>query len=124
MPPPLRTLKLRAHEHHARIVPTHDERGRPFDEPGVDVRGERARALLAKSGPLVDWLLAREPGVRVRAIVLDFERRRAVVTLEGAPRPRVVTLTAASFEDFVARASGLIAEAGEEAHRVLRRRRG
>lgn len=123
MAAPIKTLKLRVHEAHARIVPTRDERGAPFDEPGVDAHGEHARAMVALAGPLFAWLEAREPGVVVRVVMLDLERRRAVVTLEAAPRPRVVTLVGASFEDFLTGAPALLDAASDVADRALRARR-
>lgn len=60
---PLASFKLRFHDEHVRAVPARDADGCPFRGPGVDVRGEAARAVLDAAAPMLAWLDALEPGV-------------------------------------------------------------
>lgn len=106
---PLASYKLRLHEDHVRAVPAKDEEGRPFQGPGVDLRGDDARAVLAAAGPIRAWLEAREPGVVLRSVSVDKEKPRVLVTLEASPgeRPRVVRVDGAHAGEIIAAAAEL-----------------
>jgi hypothetical protein len=86
----LASYKLRFHDRHVRAMPAADLAGRPFDGPGVDLRGAEAQAVLDLAAPLREWLSAREPGVVLRSVSVDRTRPRVLVTLEDEPRPRVI----------------------------------
>ena len=94
----LASYKLRFFEVHVRAVPARDEAGCPFAGPGVDLRGETARAILddaALIAPFREWLAAREPGVVLRSMSVDVASGRVLITLEPASaeqRPRVVRI--------------------------------
>jgi hypothetical protein len=72
----LASFKLRFHETHVRIVPL------DFDGPGVDVHGDAARACFDLAKPMIDWLLQREPSVKLRAMSVDLVKRRVLVSFE------------------------------------------
>jgi hypothetical protein len=116
------SLKLRLHDHHARIVPSSDATGCPFEGAGVDVRGDEMDRLVSLSGPVFDWLEAREPGVSVRSFSIDVQAGRVLVTLYDAPRPRVVRIDGPMGREIVEAASPLLTLAGEIAARKLRAR--
>jgi hypothetical protein len=78
----LRSFKLRFFDGHIHAVPATDARGCPFAGPGCDLRDERAAAVLDAAGPVLDVLREVEPGVVVRSLSLDLERRRLLATLE------------------------------------------
>jgi hypothetical protein len=91
----LASFKLRFHDTHVRAVPERDEAGCPFAGPGVDLRGDEARAVLALAGPFRDWLEAREPAVELRSLAVDVRAARVIATLQPASadqRPRVVRI--------------------------------
>ncbi|MRG91251.1 hypothetical protein [Polyangium spumosum] len=93
----IRSFKLRARDHHVRVVPATDHEGCPFSGPGVDLRGERAEQALEAAGPLFAALAAFEPGVVIRSLSFDLERGRLLATLEPTTperdaRPRVVRI--------------------------------
>jgi len=90
-PLPLRSFKLRFADEHVRIVPALDAGGCAFSGPGCDVRGARAREAFVRAQPLLAWLYAREP-VRVRSLSCDLDARRVLVTVDDAPRPRVLRI--------------------------------
>lgn len=94
----LASYKLRFHDEHVRAVPARDAGGCAFGGPGVDVRGEDARAILDAAGPVKAWLGAREPDVTLRSFSASrgksgAETPRVLVTLEAptpGDRPRVL----------------------------------
>ena len=91
----LASYKLRFHDDHVRAVPSSDEAGCPFAGPGVDLRGDEARAVLALASPFRAWLDAREPGVVLRSLSVDLASGRVLITLEPAAatqNPRVVRI--------------------------------
>ena len=90
-PLPVASFKLSFVETRARIVPAADAAGRAFTGPGVDVVGPAARELLDAARPILAWLEAREP-LRVRSLSFDLARARLLVTVEAAPRPRVIRI--------------------------------
>ena len=124
---PLASYKLRFHEDHVRAVPARDEAGRPFAGPGVDLRGEEARALFALAAPFRAWLEAREPGVTLRSLSVDRAAQRVLITLEpdygGAdPRPRVVRIDPPHGDELLAAAGPLEAALGAVCMEKVRRR--
>lgn len=90
----LASYKLRFHDEHVRAVPARDAAGCVFAGPGVDLRGDAARAVLTLAAPFLAWLEAHEPGAVVRALSVDLAKRRVLMTLEGGPavRPRVIRI--------------------------------
>ena len=72
------SFKLRFHETHVRILPAE------FDGPGVDVHGDAARACFELAQPMIEWLLQREPSVKLRAMSVDLKTRRVLVSFEDA----------------------------------------
>jgi len=91
----LASYKLRFHDAHVRAVPSHDEAGCVFGGPGVDLRGDEARAVLDLAGPFRAWLDAREPGVVLRSLSVDRASGRVLITLEpmtSEQNPRVVRI--------------------------------
>jgi hypothetical protein len=74
----LTSFKLRFHETHVRILPA------DFDGPGVDVHGDAARACFELAKPMIEWLLQREPSVKLRAMSVDLGTRRVLVSFEDA----------------------------------------
>lgn len=106
--------------------------GCAFDGPGVDLVGEVAtRDAFAAAQPLVDWLAAREPGIVVRSLSVDFVRGRVLATYtpEGPPpssgaRPNVIRVDpplSSELLDLSARLCALLARAAAE-RLALRRR--
>ncbi len=118
----LASYKLRFFDEHVRAVPARDAEGCPFAGPGVDVRGESARAILATAAPVRAWLEAREPGVMLRTMSLSRgksgdEAPRVLATLEATAqgeRPRVIRFEmphAAEIADAAKAAETLVEEA-------------
>jgi hypothetical protein len=107
-----------------RAVPDRDEAGCPFAGPGVDLRGDEARAVFDLAGPIRAWLEAREPGVVLRSFSVDRSSRRVLITLEPRPgeRPRVVRVDAPHSEALLADASDLEAAIAAASAAKLRRR--
>jgi len=101
----LASFKLHFREEHARVVPA-----APFAGPGVDLRGDQAREALARAAPIVLWLDAREPGVRVRSLSIDLRSVRVLVTIDddGAPRPRVVRVDPPASGEILSAAAPLV----------------
>jgi len=124
----LSSFKLRFHDEHVRAVPARDERGCPFAGPGVDVRGEAARVILAAAAPMIAWLAEREPGIEVRSLALsrapDGTPLRVLATLTPAPgdRPRVVRIDPPHAADLAACARDVEERIGEACVAALRRR--
>lgn len=122
---PLASYKLRFHEDHVRAAPARDEAGRPFAGPGVDLRGDEARAILALAGPFRVWLEAREPGVVLRSLSVDRVARRVLITLEpmaAEQRPRVVRIDPPHSEELIDAAGSLEAALGARCIAKLRAR--
>jgi hypothetical protein len=102
-PAPIASFKLRLFEDHARVALT-------SGEPGVDLRGEEARAAFAAARPVFAWLDAREPGARFRSLSMDLATGRVLVTIDdGTARPRVVRVDAPASLELVAAASDVVA---------------
>ena len=124
---PLASYKLRFHEDHVRAVPARDEAGCPFAGPGVDLRGNEARALFALATPFREWLDAREPGVTLRSLSVDLAAERVLITLEpmaADQRPRVVRIESPHAGELIAAAAPLEAALGAVCIEKLRRRAG
>ena len=78
----LRMFKLRLFDEHCHIVVSRDHHGQPVTLPGVDLRGVEAQSAFDLAAPLLAMLEAQRAGRRARAVVVDLERRRLVVTFE------------------------------------------
>ncbi len=127
------SYKLRFHESHVRALPLHDETGAAFAGPGVDLRGEDARAVLEGAAAVRAWLEAREPGIVLRALSIDRIARRAIVTLEptgveadveGQPtRPRVLRFDGPYADELTALATDIERPLAVACLEALRRRR-
>ena len=107
-----------------RIVPA------DFDGPGVDVRGEAARACFDLAKPMIAWLLAREPSVVLRALSVDLDDRRVLVSFEDAhetstrgPRPIVLRVEPPESSELVDRAAPLVTRLGALADEAIKKRR-
>jgi len=125
----LRSFKLRFADDHVRIVPAAGLDGRPFHGPGVDLRGEDARACFDLARPMVDWLLARQASVVLRALSVDLPSRRVLVSFDDAhapagTRPMVLRIEAAESGELLDRAAPLIMRLSRVAAEALRRRPG
>jgi hypothetical protein len=121
----LASYKLRFHEDHVRAVPAKDEAGCPFAGPGVDLRGDDARALFVLAAPFRDWLEAREPGVTLRSLSVDLLAHRVLITLEpmaADQRPRVVRIDPPHAGELIEAAATLEAALGVACIEKLRRR--
>jgi hypothetical protein len=121
----LASYKLRFSEDHVRAVPARDEAGCPFEGPGVDLRGDEVRPLLALATPFREWLDAREPGVTLRSVSVDIGAQRVLITLEpmtADQRPRVVRIDPPQAGELIAAAAPLEAALGALCIEKLRRR--
>lgn len=122
----LASYKLRVFDEHVRAVPSRDEDGCPFRGPGVDLRGDDARAVLAEMGGIRAWLEAREPGVVLRSLSVDLARPRVLVTLAApagsAERPRVLRFDPPYADELVLAAAPVEGAIREASARALRRR--
>jgi hypothetical protein len=106
----LGSYKLRFRDAHVRAVPSRDETGCVFGGPGVDLRGDEARAVLDLAGPFREWLDAREPGVVLRSLSVDVASGRVLITLEpmtSEQKPRVVRIDPPSSDDLMRAAAPL-----------------
>ncbi len=122
---PLASYKLRSREVHVRAVPARDEAGCPFAGPGVDLRGDEALAVFALATPFHEWLDAREPGVKLRALSVDLAAHRVLITLEpmaADQHPRVVRIDPPHGDELIAAAAPLAAAVGAVCMHKLRRR--
>jgi hypothetical protein len=122
----LASYKLRFHDTHVRAVPERDDEGCPFAGPGVDLRGDEARAMLALAGPFRDWLEAREPGVELRSLAVDVRAARVIATLQPASpeqRPRVVRIDPPNADALLVAARTLEESLAAACLHKLRRRR-
>jgi len=119
----LASFKLRFFETHVRIMPA------DFDGPGVDVHGDAARACFDLAKPMIDWLLQREPSVKLRAMSVDLAKRRVLVSFEDAhavasvTRPIVLRIEPPESSELIDKASLLIARLETLATEAIRRRR-
>jgi len=50
--------------------------------PGVDLFGEEAAPALAAAAPVIAWLQAMEPGVPIRAILVDRDAMRVQISID------------------------------------------
>ncbi len=122
MSDPLASFKLRFHDVHVRVVPA------GFGGPGVDVRGEDAKRCFELAKEMVAWLLARQPSVTLRALSVDFAKRRVLVSFEdahalgAAPRPMVLRIEPPESNELIERAAPLIAHLAHLARVALARR--
>lgn len=98
--PTLASFKIRLHDQHVRAVVA----GHPG--PGVDLRGDDARRVIAAAQPMIDWLSAREPGVDVRSISVNDAR--ILVSLAAEPKPRALRIEAPDLREAAADAAALI----------------
>jgi len=127
---PLASFKLRFHDVHVRAVPRLDAEGCPFRGPGVDLRGEAARAVLEAAAPMLAWLDAREPGVSrsIRSVsssrAPDGTPLKVIVTLEAedGERPRVVRIDPPHVAELAAAAREVEELIGSACVDALRRR--
>lgn len=119
----LASFKLRFHETHVRIVPS------DFDGPGVDVHGDAARACFDLAKPMIDWLLQREPSVKLRAMSVDLTKRRVLVSFEDAHavsvvlRPIVLRIEPPESSELIDKGAPLIARLETLAGEAIKRRR-
>ena len=74
--------------------------------PGVDLRGDDARRVIAAAEPMLEWLSAREPGVDVRSISVNDTR--VLVSLSAEPKPRALRIEAPDLREAGAAAEALI----------------
>jgi len=121
------SFKLRFADDHVRIVPAEGLDGRPFHGPGVDLRGEDARACFDLARPMVDWLLARQPSVALRALSVDLRSRRVLVSFDDAHapagmRPMVLRIEAAESGELLDLAAALLLRLSRAAAEALQRR--
>ncbi len=118
----IRSFKLRFHDEHVRIALA------DFDGPGVDVRGEGARACFELAEPVRAWLLSRQPSVTLRALSIDLDARRVLVSYEDAhalgaqPRPMVLRIESPESSELVERAAPLVARLTVLADEAIARR--
>ncbi|HSQ64507.1 MAG TPA: hypothetical protein VLM85_14885 [Polyangiaceae bacterium] len=125
----LASFKLRFADDHVRIVPAEGLDGRPFHGPGVDLRGEDARTCFDLARPMVDWLLARQAGVVLRALSVDLRSRRVLVSFDDAHAPAgtppmALRIEAAESGELLDMAAALLLRLGRVAAGALRRRAG
>jgi hypothetical protein len=90
-PLPIASFKLHFIGPRVRIVPRRDPSGCPFAGPGIDLVGAEAATAIAVAQPVMAGLQAREQ-VCLRTLSLDIDRARLLVTVEAAPRPRVIRI--------------------------------
>ena len=113
----IQSFKLRLFDAHVRALPD-------SGDAGVDLRGDEARAAFAVAEPMIAWLAAREPGVRVRSLSVDLRTGRVLVTVDdGAARPRVVRIDAPASQELVDLAAPVVRHLGERAAAKIAARR-
>ena len=122
----LRSLKLRFFEKHIRAVPAVDLNGCPFAGPGVDIRGDAAEGLFTCAHSLVDWFLAREPGIALRTVSFDFESGRVLANYtyrdQRSARPSVVRVDRPESDELFLAARELISAVARCAIEIQRKR--
>ncbi len=114
----LASLKLRFADAHVRAMPA------GHAGPGVDLRGDDARAVLAAVDAVVAWFTEREPGVTVRSISLDWGSGRVLATwtTAGAVRPLVLRVDAPASGELFDRAVPATIVAAPRVEAALARR--
>jgi hypothetical protein len=119
----LRSFKLRFHDVHVRVVLA------DFDGPGVDLHGDDAKLCFELAKPMIAWLLVREPSVTLRAMSVDLDSRRVLVSFEDAhavatrgPRPMVLRIDPPDSSELIDRAAPLIARLLELAKATVAKR--
>ena len=119
----VRSFKLRFHDEHVRVVVG------DFDGPGVDVRGETARECFSLAEPVLAWLLSRQPSVTLRAVSMNLDTRRVLVSFEDAhatqsrgPRPMVLRIDPPESSELVDRAAPLVEKLARLATEAIARR--
>jgi len=118
----LASFKLRFHETHVRIMPL------DFDGPGVDVHGDAARACFDLAKPMIEWLLQREPSVKLRAMSVDLVKRRVLVSFEDAHavasviRPMVLRIEPPESSELIDKAGPLLSRLETLAKDAIARR--
>lgn len=112
------SFKLRFFDAHVRI-------GLVSGEPGVDLRGDEAEAAFAAAAPMIAWLLAREPGARLRTLSLDLATGRVLVTIDAGDgaRPRALRVDAPASQELVDAAADVVHHLTARAVEKLARRR-
>jgi hypothetical protein len=105
------SFKLRLVDRRVRVVPRHGNDGCPFAGPGVDLLGADAELAIAAAGPLLAALARVEPGVSVRSVAVDLDRRRVLATIdpltpEADRRGRVVRIDGGHLLDAMIDATG------------------
>jgi hypothetical protein len=117
-----------------RALPAADEEGRPFEGPGVDLRGDAAAAAFAAAAPVLAWFTAREPGVRLRSLSMEIGTGRVLATIKPdalglapphalrAPKARLVRVDPRASVELLEAARPLLAYLGTATREVLRRR--
>jgi hypothetical protein len=120
----LASFKLRFHETHVRIMPA------DFDGPGVDVHGDEALKCFELGKPMIEWLLQREPSVKLRAMSVDLVKRRVLVSFEDAhavatrvTRPIVLRVEPPESSELIDRGALLVARLETLAAEAIARRR-
>jgi hypothetical protein len=119
----LASFKLRFHDGHVRIKPA------SFDGPGVDVRGDEAQRCFDLAKPMIAWLLAREPSVTLRALSMDLESRRVLVSFEDphavatrSLRPMVLRIEPPESSELIERSGALVERLGALAAEAIAKR--
>jgi hypothetical protein len=83
----------------------------------VDLFGADFAAVAKAAQPMIDWLVAREPGVVVRSISVNDAR--ILVSLEASPKPRAIRIEEPSLREAALPAERVI---DDLAHQALKRR--
>jgi hypothetical protein len=109
----LTSFKLRYFETHVRIVVATVD-GRPFEGPGADVFGPDAEQILKLGEPMVHWLKARDPSVRVRGISCDLKKSQVLISYQAgegiaAEKPIALKVHAPENDELMATARSMIA---------------
>lgn len=118
----LASFKLRFFDEHVRVMPA------GFAGPGVDVRGEDAKRSFELAKDMIAWLLARQPSVVLRALSVEFESRRVLVSFEDAhatgtrARPMVLRIDPPESSELIERAAPLTAHLATLARDAISKR--
>jgi len=94
----------------------------------VDVHGDAARACFDLAKPMIDWLLQREPSVKLRAMSVDLAKRRVLVSFEDAHaiasvvRPIVLRVEPPESSELIDKAAPLVARLETLAKGAIARR--
>ena len=79
----VRFFKLRLHDQHVRIGYSDD----PLSQPGVDVRGASAQALLKQAAPLQSYVRDLDPSYALRTVSADWRSGKLILVLAPADNP-------------------------------------